>query len=899
MDPSKKKKPGKVRIADHLRKRALVSCDRCKRRRVRCSRNGEDPCQNCVEASVECKSTLPRKTRIYGSVETLSMRYRVLDAIVKGIFPNRDTSDIDVLYEIAAEHKITLPDFTGDNLTTRDIRLEEVFAQVPKELSASPACSEGSQRTLKDEPTPTEKSVTLPSSPQETLVPTPSGGQSHFIGPSSSFGFALNLRALVGSYAQVLEPNNPSMKLMINFATSKWSKGLEPKAAEEKHTAPGPADLERDSQVSRSRHVLPLVPGKDPSEKEPLSSLLPAREIADALVQSFFEHVHPDFMLFRRRSFEQRYESTWSQLGNQVQDFEPGWLCSVLMVLVLGAQIIEPQDDLYLQMIHNYKVWVQSRVSQLQYTSTLVNIQALLLLHMYLHNISERNAAWTMLGAVLRMAMTLGMHREGGNKNLDPGEIEVRRRVWWTIYVLEQSSCTILGRPSSIRDREVTIKYPNEDLLDGSAHVPMGYIEELCRLTRIMSQTSKVMYPSSVILSPGDEELRISWADRLLLELQDWRDRLPPHLRLGLQGISRAHTRAIYLLHLQFHLVQSLVTRPYAVRKAMLQVARKKGKHVRANHLGSKEHKLSYKCGLSSKEALKLIHQLITLNQFNGVTWIDPYYVYHSVAVIALEFLAKDEPDNDEDISRRKAVFDIRNAMDNIRLCPVFAMLTQVSFQFAQIVGIIDNHVTTAQSQHYDASQMQSHVQAIPDIDIEFENPQQSNIDNVFDLILGNNFSIPWKVGPDSFTHNPQVSAPMMESYMNRSVPAMDEQAAATAMQGMQSQQPYVSWPTGGYGVMPTHAQYGNASASPSHINSNNNGNGNGQSHAQYSNSTAAPSQFPVIAPSHVNSNGNGNGPSHAQYVNQPNPSHLHSNGNGHPHAQYSNSHPDYEHRRN
>ncbi|KAF7892931.1 uncharacterized protein EAF02_000469 [Botrytis sinoallii] len=897
MDSFKKKKPGKVRIADHLRKRALVSCDRCKRRRVRCSRNGEDPCQNCVEASVECKSTLPRKTRIYGSVETLSMRYRVLDAVVKGIFPNRDTSDIDVLYEIAAEHKITLPDFTGDNFTTGEIRLEEVFAQVPKELSASPACSEGSQRTLKDEPTPTEKSVTLPSSPQETLVPTPSGGQSHFIGPSSSFGFALNLRALVGSYAQVLEPNNPSMKLMINFATSKWSKGLEPKAAEEKHTAPGPADLERDSQVSRSRHVLPLVPGKDPSEKEPLSSLLPAREIADALVQSFFEHVHPDFMLFRRRSFEQRYESTWSQLGNQVQDFEPGWLCSVLMVLVLGAQIIEPQDDLYLQMIHNYKVWAQSRVSQLQYTSTLVNIQALLLLHMYLHNISERNAAWTMLGAVLRMAMTLGMHREGGNKNLDPGEIEVRRRVWWTIYVLEQNSCTILGRPSSIRDREVTIKYPNEDLLDGSAHVPMGYIEELCRLTRIMSQTSKVMYPSSVILSPGDEELRISWADRLLLELHDWRDRLPPHLRLGLQGISRAHTRAIYLLHLQFHLVQSLVTRPYAVRKAMLQVARKKGKHVRANHLGSKEHKLSYKCGLSSKEALKLIHQLITLNQFNGVTWIDPYYVYHSVAVIALEFLAKDEPDNDEDISRRKAVFDIRNAMDNIRLCPVFAMLTQVSFQFAQIVGIIDNHVTTAQSQHYDASQMQSHVQAIPDIDIEFENPQQSNIDNVFDLILGNNFSIPWKVGPDSFTHNPQVSAPMMESYMNRSVPAMDEQAAATAMQGMQSQQPYVSWPTGGYGVMPTHAQYGNASATPSHINSNNNG--NGQSNAQYSNSTAAPSQFPVIAPSHVNSNGNGNGPSHAQYVNQPNPSHLHSNGNGHPHAQYSNSHPDYEHRRN
>ncbi|KAK6614187.1 C6 transcription factor [Botrytis cinerea] len=853
MDSSKRKKPGKVRIADHLRKRALVSCDRCKKRRVRCSRVGEDPCENCVEARVECKSTLPRKTRIYGSVETLSMRYRVLDALVKGLLPNKDTNEIDVLYEIAAEHKITLPEFTEENLAAGDTRMEEIFCTSPKGIGIVTSLFRGEICNLTQLATGNTCSHTF-------------GGQSHFIGPSSSFGFALNLRALVGSYAQVLDQNDPSMKLMINFATSKWSKGLEPKAAEEKHTAPGPADLERDPQVSRSRHVLPLVPGKDPSEKEPLSSLLPAREIADVLVQSFFDHVHPDFMLFRRRSFEQRYESMWSQLGNQVQDFEAGWLCSVLMVLVLGAQTIDPQDDLYLQMIHNYKVWVQSRVSQLQYTSTLVNIQALLLLHMYLHNMSERNAAWTMLGAVLRMAMTLGMHREGGNRNLDAGEIEVRRRVWWTIYVLEQNSCTILGRPCSIDDMEVTVKYPNEDLLDGSAHVPMGYVEELCRLTRIMARTSKMMYPSNVILSPGDEKHRIIWADRLLAESDEWRERLPPHLRLGLQGIPRAHSRAIYLLHLQFHLVQSLVTRPYAVRKAMLQVARKKGKHVSANHLGEQEHKLSSKCGLSSKEALKLIYHLITLNQFNGVTWTDPYYVYHSVAVIALEFLAKDEPDNDEEISRRKAVFDVRNAMDNIRLCPVFAMLTQVSFQFAQIVGIIDNHVTAAQSQHYDAMQMQSHVQAIPDIDIEFENPQQSNIDNVFDLILGNNFSIPWKVGPDAFTHSPQVSAPMMDSYMDRSMPAINEQVTATALQGMQPN---------------------------SHIN------GNGQSHAQYSNTIAAPSQFPIAAPNHANGNGNGNGPSHAQYANPPNPPHLHSNGNGHPHAQYSNSHPNYEHRRN
>ncbi|KAF7867252.1 hypothetical protein EAF04_005335 [Stromatinia cepivora] len=861
MDPSCKKKPGKVRIPDHLRKRALVSCDRCKKRRVRCSRVGEEPCQNCVDASVDCESTFPRKTRIYGSVETLSMRYRVLDSLIKGMFPQKDTNDIDVLYEIAARHKITLPDFTADNPIGGDTRIEDVFAQVPKELSSSPAYSEVSQRTLKDEPTPTEKSVTLPSSPQEALVPTPSGGESHFVGPSSSFGFALSCRMLVKPYAdnlRVIQPNHPNLQLMMNFANSRWSKGLEPKAAEEKRTAPGPADLEKAAHVSRNYQVPPIVPGKDPSEKEPLSSLLPTREIANVLIRSFFDRVHPTFMIFHRRSFEQRYDTMWSQLNIQVQDFESGWLCSVLMALALGAQALEPHDDMCMDYTQNYKEWVQSRASQLQVSSTLVNIQALLLLHLYLHNMSERNLASIMLRAASTMATILGMHREEGN-NPNPIESELRRRVWWTIYVLEHNSCTVLGRPYFIDDKEVCVKFPNEDLLDGSACVPVGYVEELVRLTKIMAETSKMIYPPRSMPTPYTDQQRIRNANQLIMDLETWHHRLPPHLRLESQTQSLTHMRAIYLLHLQFHHTQSLVARPFIIRKVAAHLGRKLGKQARSSDLvNDEEVKLGSKCCLYSKQSIMLVHQLITSGQFNGVTWMDPYYVYHSVLVISLDFLGKDEPYNDEDMSLKKAVFDIKNAMDNVRLCPVFAMLTQVAFQLAQIVDLIDNHAFNAQPQQIDSRHLQSDVQATSDIDFVLEDSRQQGImGNIIDLFLqGNNMHMQWKVGPDGFAPTPQVSAPIMDPYMDRSVPVMDEHTVNTTMQGqMQQQQPYVNWQTGGYGVMPVHAQYGN----------------------------------PTAGPSHINGNGNGNGHSHAQYENQAVSSHLHGNGNGHPHPQYGN----------
>ncbi|ESZ98425.1 hypothetical protein SBOR_1206 [Sclerotinia borealis F-4128] len=864
--PQKKpqrKPPRKARIAPEKRKRILVSCDRCKKRRVRCIPTVEGSCQICLDAKVKCEFNAPRKKRIYGSHETLSKRFRVLEDLVEGLFPDKDTSDIDVLYEIAAIYEVTLPDFAGDIKVPN----EELFSQIPKELAESPAHSEGSQQTMRHEPiVAAEKSVALSSVPQERLVPTPAGRTSHYIGPSSSFGFVLTSRSMVKEYVgnlRAVQPDHPSLELMADFAESRWSKALEPKVAEEKHTAPGPADLERDARVPNRSHVISVLTGKDPSGEAPLSLLVPAREVADVLTGSFFDRVHPNYMLFHRRSFEHRYDLMWSQLDIQVQDFEPGWLCSVIMALVLGAQALEPHDDTYLELIRRYVVWVEEHVYQLQCSSTLVNVQALLLLQLYQHNLSERNTAFMMLGAASRMAMNLGMHHEGAINDLDPIEREVRRRVWWTIYIHEHNACTILGRPCAIDDREVSACFPDEDLLDGSACVPKNYVAEFVRLTKIMADTSRKMYPSSSIPAPNAEQLRVRIANQLLTELDSWHGSLPPNLRLEYPTSSPTHVRAVHLLHLQFHLIQSLVVRPFILRKVAVQLSRNVKKHVLSPSLDKLELELSYKGGLYSKQAIMLAHKLITSNLFNGVTWVDSYYIYHSVIVIALDFLAKDEPDTEEDTARRKAVFEIKDAMDNVRLCPLFVILTQVGFQLAEIVGIVDSYAINAHSQQIDTRYLQPNVQEIPDIDFSLENSQQGSMGVIDFFLQGDHVNLPWRVGPDSFNHSPQVSAPMTGAFLDRGVPVMDELAVATTMQAqMQPQQPYMDWPAG-YELNPfSQTQYGHSQAGPSHI-GNGNGNDNSIHHAH-------PHYVNMADPAHA----------HAQYAHsQAGPSH--SNGNG------------------
>ncbi|BFZ63340.1 hypothetical protein YB2330_004462 [Saitoella coloradoensis] len=108
----------KRRVPPSLRKRTQISCDACKTRRCKCVRTippdidttnlgvgeGESgsklpPCKLCLESGIECVSSLPRKVRVYGTTGIGVMgvegvrRWRALEALVKGVFPDIAATD--------------------------------------------------------------------------------------------------------------------------------------------------------------------------------------------------------------------------------------------------------------------------------------------------------------------------------------------------------------------------------------------------------------------------------------------------------------------------------------------------------------------------------------------------------------------------------------------------------------------------------------------------------------------------------------------------------------------------------------------------------------------------------------------------------------------------------------
>ncbi|KJR86305.1 uncharacterized protein SPSK_02152 [Sporothrix schenckii 1099-18] len=386
------------------------------------------------------------------------------------------------------------------------------------------------------------------------------------------------------------------------------------------------------------------------------ASFLPPRETANIFVRVFFDRVHPNYPLFHRGSFMLRYEALWQKPPNeqtplpqggmtpspmtnprgpgaadttthpQERQDDYGWNCCLAMAFAFGAQVLEDHDRARRAaagMQRRYLNLVRSSLSRLCGTTNLANVQALLLLQLYEHNAGQRNAAWTFLGCASRMAVALGMHRDGvgipvtpmgppepksGGTNTNssqkrgggsllaraaaaatlpasastPDQVtdrNDRRRVWWTLYQFERGLCIMLGRPSALDEAEIAVAAPTDD--SQYPELPQGHSASLLRLIRIAWRIKQMVFPapgSAHSISgntstaynayyPGSTDPTTT--PRILLaELDAWRASLPAHLQPGWKSTDMSHRRAVLLLHVEYQYVRSLATRQYVLERA-------------------------------------------------------------------------------------------------------------------------------------------------------------------------------------------------------------------------------------------------------------------------------------------------------------------------------------------
>ncbi|PLB54789.1 hypothetical protein P170DRAFT_374167 [Aspergillus steynii IBT 23096] len=194
-----------------------------------------------------------------------------------------------------------------------------------------------------------------------------------------------------------------------------------------------------------------------------LSDFHPTPAHRDFLWTAFEENVSPVVMIFHKPSIRNiiMTRSANSPLDRTTEAV----IFSIYHAAVTSldadqcAEILG-QDHATLQRHYRYATQQALARANFLQSQSLAVLQAFTLFLTTLRGPEDAAFVWAMTAAVHRMAQGLGLHRDGTHFGLTPFEIEMRRRLWWAIYLLDTRSAEFRGIDVLITERDYDTKLP-------------------------------------------------------------------------------------------------------------------------------------------------------------------------------------------------------------------------------------------------------------------------------------------------------------------------------------------------------------------------------------------------------------------------------------------------------
>lgn len=111
---------------------------------------------------------------------------------------------------------------------------------------------------------------------------------------------------------------------------------------------------------------------------------------------------------------------------------------------------------------------IEEALSSLQplltHPSSLPALQAAVSIQLFLISMLRLNAASRIGGLIVRMSYHLGLHRCPSRfSQFSTSEIEIRRRVFWSIYSIERYLSQALGLPLELKDDDLDVCFPDQE----------------------------------------------------------------------------------------------------------------------------------------------------------------------------------------------------------------------------------------------------------------------------------------------------------------------------------------------------------------------------------------------------------------------------------------------------
>lgn len=149
--------------------------------------------------------------------------------------------------------------------------------------------------------------------------------------------------------------------------------------------------------------------------------------------------------------------------------------------------------------LERYRFGFEQAMARASFLSTqeLVVLQSFTLFLTCVRRFDDSRYSWTLTGLIIRIAQSLGVHRDGSRFKLTPFETEMRRRLWWQICSLDVRASEDHGSDPSIVEQSFDTKFPlninDEDIwpdMEAPPEEREGRTEMLFDLIRYMVSTT-------------------------------------------------------------------------------------------------------------------------------------------------------------------------------------------------------------------------------------------------------------------------------------------------------------------------------------------------------------------------------------------------------------------------
>lgn len=179
---------------------------------------------------------------------------------------------------------------------------------------------------------------------------------------------------------------------------------------------------------------------------------LPPKHLADGLLDAYFARVHCLYPFVHEQTFRLDYERIYLLYNREgLGDSRPLSIALLNMIFAHGAEFCRsvPEDasiSMAAQFVNRAR---QIVFAQMFGGESLELVQSLLLMCQYLQSTLELNQCWSLVGLMIRTAISIGLHTRP-SQALSTIDQEIRKRVWWGCFMIDRTLSMKLGRPPSI-----------------------------------------------------------------------------------------------------------------------------------------------------------------------------------------------------------------------------------------------------------------------------------------------------------------------------------------------------------------------------------------------------------------------------------------------------------------